>query len=1053
MLVERSLDLPVAQLAAWYAGAAFLTLDPALPTARLREMVNSAGVGVLVGGSSDVHRVPAGLPVVTLEAASDSEPRAHPVAADDLAYVIYTSGSTGRPKAVAVTHANVAAVYRGWVQRYALDSEDRVLQLASIGFDVATGDFVRMAFGGARLVLPTRDELVDPVALDELMRREAISYLEITPSLLRAMCAGLGEVRPVPSLRCLVVGGERFEVADLRAAWRLLGANGQLFNSYGVTETTIDTTAVELARDDRYPDGVPLGVPFAGTRLDVLDSRLAAVASDVAGEAYIGGDYVARGYLGAPAATAERFVPDPAGPPGARMFRTGDRMRRTQANELQHLGRADDQVKISGVRVDLAEIDRALTALPTVAAAACVVADAATARRIVAHVVASPGRQPTTDAIRRALSKTLPAVMVPADLMVHDRLPMSTNGKIDRAALTAEAPAPAGATPAPGGTMADRIAALMSALLGAPVGTGDDFFRSGGSSVLATVLLGRLRADFGLALPHPGALWEYSTPRRLAAALVATDIDTPRATGAEVAPLSPAQRGLWVAAQLRPDDPSATVCVGLTLAGEPDVEQLGRALRQLAARHPALRTVIRLDHTGEPFAHVLAEWPGRLEVRGGSVDPVWLDEPWDLEQGPLFRAVFTRTPDGGQLTLAGSHLILDGESIRIVLAELGALGRSGPLPPPPALTPADVATWQTERANGAGLAHWRSVLAGAPGPVPAPRRTRPKSVRTRHRRRIDVDTTRRLDEAGRRHGTSLFSVLLAGWLTVQRGWQGSEDVVVGVPFGDRWIPGTEAMVGFFVDTVALRVNADPSSGVPALLARVHDATMTARRYRDVPFTDVVHALGRSGSEARLFGSWFNYLGDADIAPDLPGVTVRIADPPLLGGLFDVNVYVERSDAALHLQLVAGPDGPDESHAAALLDQFAASLATLAAGHAPSKSAAAPHRTHAALPPRGALRARLAGGLARRGDRPCVSDPRPAGPEPRWRRRPARSPRSCTRRAWDGASSSPSSGIAPPSSFRQSSESSRAAPRSGFKTPPCPRTGARPSGASRVPPPF
>ena len=617
VLTERSLDLPVAQLAAWYAGSGFLTLDPALPPARIAEMIDCAAPVAVVCAAQLRELLPEGLPTVSTTAPAGPVVDPPAVIGAHLSYVIHTSGSTGRAKAVGVTNANLAAALRGWEQRYELrEHRDRVLQVASPGFDVAAGDFARTVLGGGCLVLPTRADLLDPVALDRLLRTEHISYLEITPSLLRAFCAGLDALRPVPSLRCLIVGGERFDAEDCRSAWQLLGPRGRLFNTYGLTECTIDTTVAELHRADTHPAGVPLGRPFPGTDLAVLDGELRPADS---GQAYVGGDFVSRGYLGDPATTAQRFVPDPTGRAGERMFRSGDRVCRGSGGELRHLGRTDHQIKISGVRVDLAEIERVLTDLPAIGTSAAVVAGAGPGRQIVAHVVPAPGQYADAVAIRAELRDVLPAVMVPADVVVHDRLPVTGNGKIDRTALRS-ARNPAVPDLPPPRTRAGRIAALMSELLGAEVGPDDDFFGLGGSSLLATVLLGRLRSALHLALPDPGALWENPTPRALALAC-ADAADGPRAVGAEIARLSPGQQRMWLTARLRPDDPSATVCVVLDLTGAVDESAVERAVTALTARHPALRTVVHIGADGAPVGQVLRAWPGRLVLLDGAGHP------------------------------------------------------------------------------------------------------------------------------------------------------------------------------------------------------------------------------------------------------------------------------------------------------------------------------------------------------------------------------------------------------------------------------------------------
>ena len=539
--LERSADLVVAQLACWAAGAAFCVLDPASPPAHLSRQIRRAGIHTVIAGSHPTH-----LDDLTVVApdAGEADPDG-PLTAGGLAYVIFTSGSTGEPKAVAVTHANLAAVTAAWEQRYGLASgRDNVLQVAAIGFDVAVGDVARtMAFGG-RLILPTRDELVDPYRLLELARAERVSYLEITPSLLTAL--GSVQAAALPALRCLVLGGERVDAGHLRIARLLLGPRGRLFNTYGLTECTIDSTVIELGPERL---DAPLGEPFPGTTVTVRDAGLAVAA---VGEAYVGGASVALGYLGDPAGTADRFVPDPDGPPGGRMFRTGDRMRRRTDDAggpaLDFLGRSDRQIKLSGVRIDVEEVEQLVAAQPGVAAAAVV----QTAGRLVAHVQAEAGFA-GTDRLQADLAHELPPSHRPRGIVLHDVLPVTAGGKVDRDRLTGQlvgtppeptpesgpgtAAEPARVAPADGAGLTTRVAVLMAELLGGPPDPDGDFFARGGASLQATVLLGRLRRELGVAPTSAGELWRHPTPRGLAA--VCHPSPSPHRTGPHPVPPLP----------------------------------------------------------------------------------------------------------------------------------------------------------------------------------------------------------------------------------------------------------------------------------------------------------------------------------------------------------------------------------------------------------------------------------------------------------------------------------------------------------------------------------
>ncbi|MDI5968929.1 amino acid adenylation domain-containing protein [Streptomyces sp. SL13] len=503
LAVPRSADLVVAVLAVLKAGAAYLPVDPGYPPSRIAYLLDDARPALILTTSAVRERLPAGpVPVADLDdPALRSDPRpGHPPREprpDQAAYVIYTSGSTGRPKGVVVAHRGVGAMARTQAERLAVTPDSRVLQLASISFDAAFWEICMALLNGACLETADQDELAPGAPLARLLAERGVTHLTVPPAVLAVMPADDG----VPPGTTLVLAGEACPPA-LAGQW---AAGRPLFNAYGPTETTVCAT-VGTARPATgpadTPHTVPIGSPVDGARVHVLDARLRPVPQGVAGELYVAGEGLARGYAGRPGLTAERFVADPAGPPGTRMYRTGDVARWNAGGELEYLGRADGQVKLRGFRIEPGEIEAELTALPDIAAACAVVReDRPGDRRLVAYTVAAPGR-PAADgaALRTALGRVLPEYMVPSVFVALEALPLTVNGKIDRSALPAPDPAvSAGAGRAPATDTERALCGVFADTLGiTDVGLDDDFFALGGHSLLAVRLAQGIRDVLGV---------------------------------------------------------------------------------------------------------------------------------------------------------------------------------------------------------------------------------------------------------------------------------------------------------------------------------------------------------------------------------------------------------------------------------------------------------------------------------------------------------------------------------------------------------------------------
>jgi amino acid adenylation domain-containing protein/non-ribosomal peptide synthase protein (TIGR01720 family) len=914
--VERSLELAVAVLAALKADGAYVPLDPEYPEERLRWMLADSAPAVLLVQERLAGRFgDAGIPLVAVDgdesswaALPDTPPRPGGLRPGHLAYVIYTSGSTGRPKGVMNAHRGVVNRLLWMQDAYGLAADDAVLQKTTVSFDVSVWELFWPLATGARLVMARPEGHRDPGYLAEAIRREGITTLHFVPSMLQLFLEHprAGACR---GLRRVVCSGEALPPVLVERFHALL-PGVELHNLYGPTEAAVDVTAWPCVPGDGGRARVPLGRPIANTRTYVLDARLAPAPIGVPGELYLGGVQVARGYLGRPALTAERFVPDPLGPvPGARLYRTGDRARWRADGTLDYLGRLDGQVKIRGLRVETGEVEAALRRHPGVSACAVVAReDAPGDRRLVAYVAGGAD----AGELRAHLRQGLPEYMVPGAFVALDALPLTPNGKLDVRALPA--PGPGGAEDgyvAPRTPLEETLAALWAGVLRVErVGVHDSFFDAGGHSLLAVRMLFLVQQAFRVELPlravldHPtvAALAEVV---RDAAGLAAAAPPIPAAGlpgRGDTFPLSFAQQRLWVVHQVDPGSAAYHMPYALRVSGGLDADVLAKALTALAQRHEALRTVFPAEG-GIPVQRVLPPAPVVPEVtelrhlpaeaREAEAARLARDEaaaPFDLARGPLLRVRLLRMGEAEDLLLfTMHHIVSDGWSQEILVRDLSELytaaveGRDPVLPPLP-VQYADFAAWQREWLRGAvleeHLAYWRARLAGAPPlldlPTDRPRTARPGDAAGRRSAALSPELSAALRARGREEGATPFMLLLGAFQAVLARWSGEADVVVGAPAAGRTRPQVENLAGFFVNLLALRTDLSGDPSFRELLARVRETVLGAHAHQELPFDMLVDALKleRSPAVTPLFQVLFTFhpsareplrLGDARVA--------------------------------------------------------------------------------------------------------------------------------------------------------------------------------------------
>ena len=959
--LERSPLMLVGLFGALKAGGAYVPLDPKYPAERLAFMSADSQMKALITQRTLAENLPASsIPTVLLDddwsiiarqCASDPPCQASP---DNIAYVIYTSGSTGAPKGVAIRHAGLVSYVTMMIERLGLKPGHRFLQFASLSFDASAVQIYPTLLSGATVVTHRTPGELPNMDLLRYCEEKGVTIIDLPAGHLSQWLdeLALHKILLRDQFQVFMTGGDRTSPETLRQWAELAQANALFLSSYGPTEATIGVTIFTTTRDEVLSgrvERVMMGRPLLNTRVYVLDTQWRSETPiGVPGELFIGGVGVARNYCNAPDLTAEKFVPDPfSSLAGERLYRTGDLARFLPDGALEFLGRIDEQVKIRGLRIELGEIETALNAHPAVQDGVVQArADEDGGKRLVAYLTIDAEQPLTVNSLRQFLKVRLPEHTIPTSFMILDRMPLSPNGKVDRKRLPDAAQTSLGSTnghAAPRTALEESLAAIWRDVLKTQkLGVHDSFFALGGHSLIATQLVSRIRDVFRTEISLQD-LFLNPTVAELGANIQkalqdGVERETPplqREARADLIPLSYAQERLWFIERMEGGTPIFNLIGVVRLTGELNVAALEGSLNEVVKRHESLRT--RFDEVGGiPAQIVMDERP--LNLEGADFDDTPQEEieavmrrftqaeatqPFDLRHEPLLRAKLLRfATNHHALILTMHHIISDGWSIGVLIREMvssyRALVEGGQatlvaLP----IQYADCALWQRKYLVGrvleTELDYWRKQLAGAPPflELPADFPRPPQQTYQGGHQIVDLEPEllNDLKKLSQQEGATLFMTLLAAFKALIFRYLGQTDVVIGTPVAGRQHTETEALIGFFLNTLVLRTDLSGKPTFSALLRRVREVCLGAYSRQNVPIERLIEELQpeRDRRRSPLVQVVFNMLNLAEEQIQLPGLMVEGIATADQWSRFDLTLYAGERNGTLFLNAVYNRD--------------------------------------------------------------------------------------------------------------------------------------------------
>jgi len=888
--VKRSLEMVVGLIGVLKAGGAYVPLDPSYPAERRTAMIEDSSPRLLLTEKSLPPHLPAQTPELIMADVwqeferVENEDLRQVSESENAAYVIYTSGSTGKPKGVVVSHRAVFNQLAWAENAYQLTADDRVIHKTSISFDPSILEIFLPLGVGARVVITEPDGERDPEYLLNVIAQEQITYLDVAPSLLRAILS-CPAIKSCSSLRLVVSGSETLDTDLAENFEKTLKA--KLCNAYGPTETTVQSTfAVCRPRVERIE---PIGRPIANTQVYVLDEAMSPVPVGVAGELYIGGEGLARGYLNQRAITGDRFVPNPySKKSGERMYRTGDRVKYDGEGNLVFLGRRDEQVKVRGYRVELGEIEAVLNESFGVRQSAVVAIEDGNGMRRLAGFVVGDGEASPAE-LKRYVRERLPDYMAPEAIVWLESLPLTPSGKVDRKALQllkVESSRTGQKSRSAQTPFEEIVAGIIEEVLQLErVGREENFFELGGHSLLATQVITRIRVAFGVEI-GVRSLFEEPTveglSRKVEEVMTGVWQEAPplakakrEGRGDVRLPLSFAQERLWILDRFAPNKSFYNIPCAVRLEGKLDLELLERVINEVVRRHEALRT--RIEAVEGAPVQVIGEWKRRKlkridltnltrEEREEEARRIARKEArrgFDLNKGPLLRVKALKLGEEQHVLLyTMHHIVSDEESVGKLMQEVGALydtmskGQVSPLPELK-IQYADYASWQRQHMTGAllekHLSYWKKQLGGKLPvldlPVDHPRRPGSSYLGGEKSFSLPAELSQSLRELSRRERVTLSMVLLATFKTLLYRYTSQDDIIVETEAPNRNRAEIEPLIGLFMNMLPLRTDLSGNPRFRELLRRVKEVALGGHIYQDIPFEKLVEEM-RPESAAR-----------------------------------------------------------------------------------------------------------------------------------------------------------------------------------------------------------
>ncbi len=887
VLLSRSADLPIAILGILKSGAAYVPIDPALPAARKKFILEDTAARVLITASDflldldffsgEVFAIDIQLNVT----GQAPEPAPASIKGDDLAYVIYTSGSTGQPKGVMIQHAAIANTILSQREIFDVGVGGHHLQFASASFDASVSEIFVSLISGGTLYIIDENKKGDAAYFEQYLADNQIDIATIPPAYLKQL-----DMAKLPPLAKLVTAGEA-AAAEKVNAYREFGT---YFNAYGPTECSICATIYRPRGKDGMSDkNIPIGRPIANCKLFILDDSLNLVPLGVAGELFIVGAGIAKGYLNRPDLTADRFIRHPLAP-GAMLYRSGDLGRWLPDGNVEFLGRKDDQLKIRGYRIEPGEIEDAVQQLPGIDAAVVVAVEGKETGKELAVYFAAGGLI-SAASLRAALGKMLPAYMVPAYFVQLERIPLNQSGKVDRKALPDAVDSGLNAGPehiAPRTQKEERLVAIWKEVLEREgVSAKDNFFDIGGHSLRATRLVSLIHREFDIKLDLRDI---FSAPvledqaALIGAAVGARFVSIPLVESTDGYDLSSAQKRLWRICQVEETGLAYHVPVVYRFRGALDFGSLEEAFAEVIRRHEILRTVFVEDAQEEVKQFVLpaGERPFSIEYTDLRIDPKKettaremvrrdLAMPFVLAEGNLMRAfLYQVEEDEWIFSFVMHHIISDGWSVGQLVKEILLLYPGFQTGEPVSLTPLgiqykDYAHWQRGRMNEPSMeahkTYWMNKFNQQPNPLtligskrrPAMKTYAADSVQST----LDANVCRSIRQLSAENGGTLFMTLIAALNALLFCYSDEEEFVIGSPVAGRQHADLDEQIGFYINTIALRTRLSAEEEFSDVLARVRETTLEAYEHQDYPFDELVDALDIRWEKSRnaLFDVW------------------------------------------------------------------------------------------------------------------------------------------------------------------------------------------------------